>query len=122
MSNKINSDPTTSTVTSTTEDFKEQNSKYNLSKFEYDLYHEEDDKTEKIIRVKRFSMPNKEEKWKIFEDNKIIFIVEGSKLGKKEKDFLRSIDGVNFLIEQHKIGIKSFNYLKNEIKKKLKST
>lgn len=94
--------------------------KYNLSKFEYDLYHEEDDKTEKVIRVKRVSMPNKGEKWKIFEDNKVMFIVEGTKLTNKEKDFLRTVDGVNFLIAQYKEGIKSFNSLKTEIKKKLK--
>lgn len=99
---------------------KDGNLKYNLSKFEYDLYHEEDDVAEKVIRVKRVSMPNKGEKWKIFEDNKVMFIVEGTKLTNKEKDFLRTVDGVNFLIAQYKQGIKSFNSLKNEIKKKLK--
>ena len=103
------------------EEVKDGNSKYNLSKFEYDLYHEEDDKSEKVIRVKRVSMPNKGEKWKIFEDNKVMFIVEGTKLNNKEKDFLRTVDGVNFLIAQYKEGIKSFNALKLEIKKKLKS-
>lgn len=102
------------------EESKDSNMKYNLSKFEYDLYHEEDDKSEKVIRVKRVSMPNKGEKWKIFEDNKVMFIVEGTKLNNKEKDFLRTVDGVNFLIAQYKAGIKSFNSLKNEIKKKLK--
>ena len=102
------------------EEGKDGNTKYSLSKFEYDLYHEEDDKAEKVIRVKRIAMPNKGEKWKIFEDNKVMFIVEGSKLNNKEKDFLRTIDGVNFLITQYKAGIKSFNALKNEIKKKLK--
>lgn len=103
------------------EEVKDGNSKYNLSKFEYDLYHEEDDKSEKVIRVKRVSMPNKGEKWKIFEDNKVMFIVEGTKLNNKEKDFLRTVDGVNFLIAQYKEGIKSFNALKLEIKKKLKA-
>lgn len=102
------------------EESKDGNLKYNLSKFEYDLYHEEDDKAEKVIRVKRVAMPNKGEKWKIFEDNKVMFVVEGTKLTNKEKEFLRTIDGVNFLITQYKQGIKSFNSLKNEIKKKLK--
>ncbi len=102
------------------EESKDGNLKYNLSKFEYDLYHEEDDKAEKVIRVKRVSMPNKGEKWKIFEDNKVMFTLEGTKLTNKEKDFLRTVDGVNFLIAQYKQGIKSFNSLKNEIKKKLK--
>lgn len=118
MSNKSN--PTDPAAMAAGEEFKDQNLKYNLSKFEYDLYHEEDDVVEKVIRVKRVSMPNKGEKWKIFEDNKVIFIVEGTKLANKEKEFLRTVDGVNFLISQYKQGIKSLNYLKNEIKKKLK--
>jgi len=102
------------------DEFKDQNLKYNLSKFEYDLYHEEDDVVEKVIRVKRVSMPNKGEKWKIFEDTKLIFTVEGAKLTNKEKEFLRTVDGVNFLIAQYKQGLKSINYLKTEIKKRIK--
>ena len=94
--------------------------KYNLSKFEYDLYHEEYDVAEKIIRVKRYCLPNEEEKWKISEDNKVLWTIEGSKLNKKEKQFLRTIDGVNFLIALHKSGINSFNHIRSEIKKKLK--
>lgn len=109
-----------STIVPITEEVKDQNIKYNLSKFEYDLYHEEDDVSEKVIRVKRFSLPNNGEKWKIFENNKVMFILEGSKLTNKEKDFLHTIDGVNFLISQYKEGIKSFNALKKEIKKKIK--
>ena len=101
------------------EDTKDTN-KYNLSKFEYDLYHEEDDVAEKVIRIKHFNLPNKGDRWKIFEDNKMMFIIEGTKLSNKEKDFLRTVEGVSFLIAQYKLGIKSFNSLKNEIKKKLK--
>ena len=126
--NKTKTTSTTTTSTEQTTNFPtggssedlKDNNKYNLSKFEYDLYHEEDDKAEKVIRIKRVSMPNKGEKWKIFEDNKVMFIVEGTKLNNKEKDFLRTVDGVSFLIAQYKLGIKSFNSLKNEIKKKLK--
>ena len=118
--NKKNPEQTPNLPTGGSEESKDGNLKYNLSKFEYDLYHEEDDVAEKVIRVKRVSMPNKGEKWKIFEDNKVMFVVEGSKLNNKEKDFLRSVDGVNFLIAQFKQGIKSFNSLKNEIKKRLK--
>lgn len=117
--NKPNTD-TVPNLPQAGEEGKDGGMKYSLSKFEYDLYHEEDDKAEKVIRVKRVSMPNKGEKWKIFEDNKVMFTVEGTKLNNKEKDFLRTIDGVNFLITQYKAGIKSFNALKNEIKKKLK--
>jgi hypothetical protein len=102
------------------EEFKDSNLKYNLSKFEYDLYHEEEDVALPVIRVKRTSLPNKGERWKIFEDNKAMFVIEGSKLTNKEKEFLRTVEGVNFLLEQYKAGIKSFNALKIEIKKKLK--
>lgn len=112
--------PNTENTTVGTEEFKDQNSKYNFGKFEYDLYHEEDDVALPVVRVKHISMPNKGERWKIFEDNKVSFIVEGSKLNKKEREFLRTIDGVNFLIAQHKSGINSFNSLKKEIKKRLK--
>lgn len=106
-------------VTSITEEFKESGSKRTFSKYEHDLYNEESDVAEKVIRVKRITMPNKDEKWKIFEDNKVIFIIEGAKLNNKEKIFLRSIEGFNFLISKFKLGIKSFNFLKTEIKQKL---
>lgn len=120
MSNKTVPETTPNIPQTAEEGSKDQNSRYNLSKFEYDLYHEEDDVAEKVIRVKRISLPNKGEKWKVFEDNKVLFIVEGAKLTNKEKEFLRSVDGVNFLIAQFKQGIKSINALKTEIKKKLK--
>lgn len=101
---------------------KGQNIKYVLSKFEYDLYHEEDDKAEIVIRVKRSATPNKGENWKIFENTKVVFVIEGSKLSKKEKEFLRTVNGINFLIKQFKGGINSFNALKNELKNELKTT
>jgi hypothetical protein len=116
MSTKTSSAESTSTSTST-EEFKDQNLKHNFSKFEYDLYHEEDDVSEKVIRVKRFSVPNKGERWKVFEDNKVVFIVEGSKLLKKEREYLQTIDGFNFILAQAKQGIKSLNGLKAELKK-----
>lgn len=116
------SDPKTpeqTTITPVTEELKDQNQKYNLSKFEFDLYHEEDDKVEKVIRVKRVSMPNKGEKWKIMNDSKIIFTIESTKISKKERDYLQTVDGFNFMLSQAKQGIKSLNSFKNELKKNL---
>ena len=112
--------PPSNTPPTSGEEIKDNNLKYNLSKFEYDLYHEEDDIALPVIRVKHISLPNKGDRWKIFEDNKVGFIVEGAKLTNKEKEFLRTVDGVNFLIKQYKQGINSFNALKGEIKKALK--
>ena len=118
--NKTTSESTTKeTNSSNMEELKEGNSKYNLSKFEYDLYHEEDDKAEKVIRVKRVAMPNKGEKWKIFQDSKVLRTIEGNKLTKKEREFLRSVDGATWLLSKAKIGIKSFNSFKKELKEKL---
>jgi len=114
MSNKLYPD---SAITMPTDEIRERTFKQNLSKFEHDLYCEEDNIIEKVIRVKRIGMPNKGEKWRVFENNKAIFTIEGVKISKKEKEFLRTIDGVSFIIAQAKIGIKSFNNLRTELKK-----
>jgi len=102
------------------EDFKDTSSKPNHSKYEYDLYDEniaaqKDD----VIRVKRVSLPNGGNNWKITKNNKLVFLLEGIKLSKKEKDFLLTEQGFKFLIAQSKDGIKSFNHLKAELKKNL---
>lgn len=99
---------------------KGQNVKYILSKFDYELFDEESNIPSSAIRVKRISLPNKCEKWKIFIDNKNIFTIEGTKISVKEKEFLRTVDGVNFLISSAKSGIKSLNSLRVEMKKILK--
>ena len=116
MKNSIDSDD----LISITDEMKENNTKYSLNKFDFDLHREENNKIEKVLRVSRISSPSKGERWKIFEDNKVIFVLEGSKLNNKEKDYLRTVEGFNFLISQYKIGIKSFTSLRNEIKKNLK--
>jgi hypothetical protein len=104
-----------------TDEIKQQNFKYSLSKFERDLYYDEDNTINKIIRVKRFTYPNSGEKWKIFEDNKIHFIVDGAKLTRREKEFLRSVEGINFLIAQYKEGLKYITHLKNKIREYFKA-
>ena len=104
------------TFTAGMEEFKDPNLKYNLSKFEYDLYHEEDDVSEKVIRVKRISLPNKGERWKIFENTKVLMVIEGQKLNKKERGFFQSVEGINWLLAAAKRGIKSFNSFKKDLK------
>jgi hypothetical protein len=94
---------------------------YPLSKFEHELFKDEDNAVMPIVRVKYVGAANKVEKWKIFRDDEVVFVVEGIKLAKKEKEFLRSIQGVNFLIQQFKMGeAKSFNQLKKTIKEAIK--
>jgi hypothetical protein len=95
--------------------------KHSLSKYDDDLYDEEDNIVHKLYRVKRFSLPNKGAKWKIFENDKVIFVLDGLKLTSKERDFLQTVDGVNFLLAQAKVGIKNFSSLKKNIKDKIKN-
>jgi hypothetical protein len=92
-----------------------------LSKEGMELYHDEDNIKMPIIRVKHFKLPNKGERWKIFNDSKVVIVIEGSKLNKKEREFLRGLDGINFLIKAHKAGIDNFNALKKELKNHMKS-
>lgn len=115
MSDKNNSE------TTITEEFKDQSTKHNLSKFEFDLYHDEYNIVEKIIRVKRISMP-KGEKWKIMNDNKLVFTIEGNKLSKKETSYLQTIEGFNFILSKAKSGIKSLNSFRVELKKIIEPT
>lgn len=119
MTNKGQSDQ--SNITPVTEEFKEAGAKHTLSKFEYDLYHEEDDVAEQVIRVKKVSMPNKGEKWKVMIDNKVIFVIESTKISKGEKEYLQTPAGFNFILTQSKLGIKSLNSFRTELKKILKT-
>lgn len=105
---------------SDTAEVKEYQGKGLLNKYEMDLFNEDRNVVEKIIRVKRISNSNKCERWKVLEDTKTIFILDGTKISKKEKEFLRTIDGFNFLIGQFKTGIKSLNKLRIELKKYIK--
>ena len=93
--------------------------KYPLSKFEYDLYKDEDNIKEKVIRIKAVYSVKKGDRWRVFEDNKLIFTLNGDKLTKKERAFLKTSEGMGWILSKAKIGIKSFNFIKNEIKKKL---
>jgi len=104
-------------IASITDEVKNFNNRFSLSKMDYDLYNDEKNKIEKLIRVKRFSNPN--ERWKIFNDQTLLFVVDGSKVNKKEREFLRGLDGANFMIEIAKSGISTFTSFKGELKKKM---
>jgi len=86
------------------------------NKFEFSLFKEEDNIVHKVLRVKRISN-SKEEKWKIFEDNKVLWVLDGEKLSLKEKNFLRTVDGMNLLLSQYKKNETTISAIKKEIKK-----
>lgn len=103
-------------------DAREHVSKHNLSNYDYDLFHEERDVVEKVVRIRRFNYSNKGESWKVFEDNKVVVIIEAAKLSMKEREFLRTVDGVTFMLAHYKSGWKSLSGFKQALKEKLKKT
>jgi len=101
------------------EENKEFNIKSNLSKFEDDLFHEEDYVPGKIIRVKKTGTPAKGEKWKIYQDDKIAMTIDGEYLTGKEKKFLYSYEGINFIITQYKENVNNITKFKKNLKNHL---
>jgi len=94
----------------------EHQTKQIFSKFDYELYDESKDVANIVYRVKRIGSL-KEEKWKIFADNKLIITLDGDKVSKKEREFLRTLDGVNFLLQECKSGNHSISGIKKNLKK-----
>jgi hypothetical protein len=101
----------------TEDEFKEGSSKHILSKFEFDLYDEEQDKVNKVIRIKRVKLPKEGESWKIIEDSKTILLIEGVKLSKKEKAFIKTPEGINYLLKIYKTGANNIIKIRAELKK-----
>ena len=89
----------------------------NLLRTDNELFKEEDNTVEKTINVKRVPLPRKGEDWEIFENNKIVLTLKGTRFTKSEKEFLRTVDGMKFLMDGYKTGVKSVAKFKQAIKK-----
>jgi len=101
-------------------DGKEVNGKIILSRFAYELFDEEKNTASKMVRVKRTFSNAKGESWKVFENDKVVFVLDGNKLSKKERDYLRTYEGFSFLLKEAKSGIKSLHGIKNKLKQIVK--
>ena len=101
-------------------DESKNNFKFNINKFEYDLYHDNLNTVEKVIQVKKNSS-SKTDKWKILENNKVLFSIDGEDLSIKEREFLKTVEGFQLLINLGKTGFKSIKSLKSDIKHLLSS-
>lgn len=85
------------------EEQKNDGFKFNLSRRDIELFDEKRAQVANpVIRVRRLGMINKNERWRIFQDEELMFVIEGIKLLKKEAAFLRTVEGVNFLISEFK--------------------
>jgi len=100
------------------QEHKEGVGKLHLSKYDYELFDDSKAVPAPVIRVKRVGS-SKNERWRIFENSDLKFIVEGSKLLKKECAFLRTLEGTSWLISEFKVGFKSLNELKTRLKNKI---
>ncbi len=92
-----------------------------LSKQDFELFDEDKNIPANIIRVKHSGSVDRNEKWRIFSNEMLIFTIDGKKISKKERKFLRGLDGINYLILEAKQGFKSFHDLRTKLKKHLKS-
>lgn len=104
-------------------EFKEKESiaKYVSSKFDYDLYHEEDHKKFTVIRLKYvFDKKNKTEKWKFFENTKNTASISKELLNDEEVKFIQTPEGFNYCINLYKSGVKTESAIIEKIKLKLK--
>lgn len=90
-----------------------------LSKNDFELYDENKAIPGSVVRIKRIGSRNKNERWRVFENDELKFVVEGDKISKKEREFLRTIDGVSWLIGEFKVGFKNLTELRGRLKKKL---
>lgn len=94
---------------------------FNILRSDNELFNDESYIPNKIINVKRVDLPHGGVDWKIFEDNKVVMLVTGSRFSRSERDFLSSGHGMLFLMSEYKSGTKSITKLKEKIKKAIKS-
>lgn len=97
-----------------------EGAKYPLSKFDFELFDEAKATPAPVIRVKRTSTNTKGERWRVFRDDELLFMIEGDKISKREKEFLRTVDGVSFLTMQVKSNVTSWSKIRAELKLKVK--
>lgn len=96
--------------------------KFVPNKNDNELFLKQNDKIYPVIRVKRTTMPNKEIKIKILNNDDVIFTLESSKFTKKENEFLESITGFLFLLNYFKVNNNTnLTKFKKDLKEKLKS-
>lgn len=99
---------------------KETVAKYVSSKFDHDLYHEDDDKKFSMIRIKLFvDKKTKNLKWKFFENTKNTIVLDGDSMSEEEINFIKSPEGINFCLKEYKLGFKTEEKIKNKIKEQL---
>lgn len=92
-----------------------------LSKSDFELFDEAKAVPGSVVRVKRMGAKNKNERWRILENDELKFVIEGDKVSKREREFLRSVEGIGWLIGEFKMGFKNLTELRVRLKKKTQS-
>jgi len=81
-----------------------------------DLYDDDQNVVQKVLSVRRVSLPHDGEDWEIVENNRVVHVVKGIRLTKRERSVLRSVDGIRALMDQYKMGNKSYAKIKKMLK------
>lgn len=103
-------------------EFKEKESiaKYVSSKFDYELYHDEDNKKHVVVRIKSlFDKKTKTTKFRFFENTKNTITLSSEELNEKQIKFIQSVEGVNYCLAEYKKGSKTKNSILEKINLKL---
>jgi hypothetical protein len=90
----------------------ESTPKYISSKFEYDLFDDEDNKVNVCVRIKRITSPT--EKWRFYENKKNTITIESSELKEDQIKFIRTVEGINYCISFYK-NLKERRDIKNKL-------
>lgn len=99
---------------------KENSIKYLLSKYDFELYKDEDNLQYKSYEVKRVKMPNSGEAYKFIENNTTFFTLNTYDLTEQENKYLKTVDGFKLLINLAKQNVKDLNVIKQIINSNIK--
>lgn len=101
---------------SITDEVKYNNTKYTLSKYEYDLYNEESDIKNTLVQVKR-----DKDIIKVLCDGKQAFIIDLTKLSDEEVNLCNTVGGMKYIISSFKEGNTTLSKMRKSFRQKLES-
>lgn len=88
--------------------FLEVKEKVVLSKYDFDLYDESNNKKGTIYKIKKMSF-NKIDSWYFYKDDKIDFIIDSNKISEAQVKFLYSPEGISKTLTKYRVDNKSYD-------------
>ncbi len=88
-----------------------------FSRYEDPLWDEDEGEDRKKLYRVKLSLPRGSEKhkWKVYEDNSVVFVIDGRYLNKHQISYLLSPEGMNFILSSYKAGADNMNKFKKRL-------